>query len=181
MAPVKTFLGSDLESLSASLAIDTVARGYDKDLPVTSGYAGFSAISAITGAYAAYEAGQMRKLAYEHEAAMSEINAKQIEIESQFAIAGRTEALAETLALQNVMAAASGRAGGTLAQLAQTSIANLQKEKKRIKVTGEARKVATLMDVESTRAAGKTAARFGLLGATTELARGAAETSRFIS
>jgi len=165
------FLGSKLEG----------ATGFNKETPATSATAGFFAVSAITGAFAAYQAGQMRKLAYEHEAAMSEINARQIEIEAQFTIADQTEALAENLALQNVISAASGRAGGSIEQITQTSIANLEKEKKRIGVTGRARKVAALMDVESTRAAGETAAKFGLLGAATELTTGAAQTSRFIA
>ena len=139
------------------------------------------AISAVAGAFSAYQAGKMRKLAYEHEAAMVEINAKQIEITGMFLIADKTEDLANTLALQNVMAAASGRRGGSLENLEQTSIANLEEEKKRIKVTGRAKQVATLMESETRRAAGKAAATRGLLSGISELSTGVAEASKFIS
>ena len=140
------------------------------------------AISAVAGAFSAFQAGKMRKLAYEHEAAMAEINAKQIEVVGMFQIADKTEDLANTLALQNVIAAASGRrGGGSLEALEQTSIANLEEEKKRIKVTGRAKQVATLMDSATRRAAGKTAAASGLISAASELSTGVAEASKFIS
>lgn len=140
------------------------------------------AVGSIAGAFTAYQAGKMRQLAYEHEAAIAEINAKQIEVAGMFQIADRTEDLANTLALQNVIAAASGRSGGgSLQNLEQTSITNLEEEKKRIKVTGRAKQVSTLMDNTSKRAAGKTSARSGLLTGISELSTGAMEASQFIS
>jgi len=140
-------------------------------------------IGAVAGAFSAYEAGQMRKLAYEHEAAMAEINAKQIEIAGTFAIAEKTTDLANNLALQNVIAAASGRAvgEGSLQALEQTSVANLEADIKRIKVTGRAKQVATLMSGEAKRAAGKTAAAQGLLSGVTQLTTGTAQAARFIA
>ena len=140
-------------------------------------------IGAVAGAFSAYEAGKMRQLAYEHEAAVAEINANQIRIEGIFAIADKTTDLANTLALQNVMAAASGRVvgEGSLANLQQTSEANLEADIKRIKVTGRAKEVATLMDSETRRAAGKSAASQGLLSGVSQLTTGAAQASRYIS
>ena len=150
--------------------------------PATTAVGALGAIGAVASAFTAYEAGKMRKLAYEHEAAVAEINAKQIEIVGMFQIADKTEDLANTLALQNVIAAASGRqGGGSLENLEQTSISNLEEEKQRIKVTGRAKQVATLMDNASKRAAGKSAAKQGLLSAASELSTGTAEAARFIS
>ena len=141
-----------------------------------------TAISAITGAFSAYEAGKMRQLAYEHEAAIAEINAEQIRIEGVFTIADQTTELANTLALQNVMAAASGRVGGvgSLQNLQETSFSNFEADKKRIETTGRARQVSTLMDSATKRAAGKTAAKQGLLSGISQLTAGAAKTSQFI-
>lgn len=149
--------------------------------PATSFMAGSMAIGAIASAFSAWQAGEMQKLAYDHEAAMAEINAKQIEIEGQFLIADKTNALVESLALQNVMAAAGGRSGGSISNLAQTSVSNLKKDEARIKATGKARKVATLMGASSNRAAGKTAATQGLIGGVSELTKGAAETYGWIA
>lgn len=140
-----------------------------------------TAISSITSAYAAYEAGQMRQIAYDHEAAMAEINAKQIGIDAQFIMADKMDQLRSTLAMQNVVAAATGRAGGSIENLSQTSTANLKKEEKRIRLTGEAKRVATMMDAASARAAGETAASIGLLSGIATLTGGAAETARYIS
>ncbi len=142
--------------------------------------AGMYGISAITGAFMAYEAGQMKKLAYEHEAAMAEINAKQIGIEAQFVMADKYTELANTLAMQNVVAAATGRAGGTVDVLAQSSEAALRKEEERIRLTGKARSVATMMDAASSRAAGETAAQYGLLSGISSLVQGGAQAARFI-
>jgi len=148
---------------------------------ITTAVGALGAVGSVASAFTAYQAGKMRQLAYEHEAAVAEINAKQIEIVGIFQIADKTEELANILAIQNVVAAASGRTGGSLKALEQTSIANLEEEKKRIKVTGRAKQVATLMDSESRRAAGKSAAIRGLLSASSELSTGAAEASKFIT
>ena len=153
-------------------------------MPTTSSQTGaLYGIGAITGAFSAYEAGKMRQLAYEHEAAVSEINAKQIEIEGIFTIADKTTELANTLALQNVIAAASGRVvgEGSLKALEQTSEAALEADIKRIKTTGRAKQVATLMDSETRRAAGKTAASQGLIGGVTQLTTGLAKAGGFIT
>lgn len=143
--------------------------------------AGMYGISAITGAFMAYEAGQMKKIAYEHEAAMAEINAKQIGIEAQFIMADKYTELSNTLAMQNVVAAATGRAGGSIERLAETSATRLETEEKRIRLTGKAQSVATMMDVASSRAAGETAAQYGLLSGVSALATGGTQAARFIS
>ena len=141
------------------------------------------AVGSVAGAFSAYQAGQMQKLAYEHEAAVDEINANQIKIEGMFTIADKTTELANTLALQNVMAAASGRVvgEGSLKALEETSVSNLEADIERIKVTGRSKEVATLMASESQRAAGKTAAAQGLLSGASQLTTGAAVASRFIA
>lgn len=149
--------------------------------PATSNIvAGYSAVSAVTGAFMAYQAGQMQKLAYEHEAAMSEINAKQIGIDAQFMMADKENELANTLALQNVINAATGRSGGSVSAIAETSLANVKRDEERLRLTGKAKKVATMMDASASRAAGNTAAKYGLLGGVAELTKGGAEVSRFI-
>ena len=142
---------------------------------------GMFAISAVTSAYTAYEAGKMREIAYNHEAAMAEINAKQIGIDAQFIMADKMDQLRSTLALQNVVAAATGRAGGSIQNLAQTSTSNLKREEERIRLTGKAKSVATMMDAASARAAGKSATSMGLLSAVGEFTGGTAQASRFIS
>ena len=142
---------------------------------------GMFAISAVTSAFTAYEAGKMREIAYNHEAAMAEINAKQIGIDAQFIMADKMDQLRSTLALQNVVAAATGRAGGSIQNLTQTSTSNLKREEERIRLTGKAKSVATMMDAASARAAGKSAASMGLLSAVGEFTGGAAQASRFIS
>jgi hypothetical protein len=142
--------------------------------------AGMYGISAITGAFMSYQAGQMKKMAYEHEAAMAEINAKQIGIEAQFVMADKQNELANTLAMQNVVAAATGRAGGTVDVLAQSSEAALKKEEKRIELTGKARSVSTMMDAASSRAAGETAAQYGLLSGISSLVQGGTQAARYI-
>ena len=142
---------------------------------------GMYGIQAITGAFMAYEAGQMQKLAYEHEAAMAEINAKQIGIDAQFIMADKMDELADTLSLQNVIAAATGRAGGSVENLAQTSVSNLKKDEERIRLTGKSKQVATMMDAANARAAGSTAAKYGLLSRVSELTKGATQAARFIS
>ena len=141
------------------------------------------AVSAITGAFSAYEAGRMRQVAFEHEAAVSEINANQIKIQGMFTTADKTTDLANNLALQNVMAAASGRqiGEGSLKAIEDTSVSNLEADLKRLRVTGRAKEVATLMDSSTRRAAGKTAATQGLLSGVTQLTTGVAQASRFIS
>lgn len=151
--------------------------------PTSNFVAGATAIGAITGAFSAYQAGQMRKIAYEHEAAVAEINAKQIEIEGMFVIADKTTELANTLALQSVVASASGRVSGegSLQQIQATSEAALAKDVERIKVTGRAKQVATLMDSETKRAAGESAAAQGLLSGVSELTTGLAKAERFIA
>lgn len=143
--------------------------------------AGMYGVSAISGAFMAYEAGQMKKLAYEHEAAMAEINAKQIGIDAQFVMADKQNELANTLAMQNVIAAATGRAGGSVDVIAQSSEANLKKEEKRIQLTGEARSVATMMDAASSRAAGATAAQYGLLSGVNSLVQSGTQAARYLS
>lgn len=151
-------------------------------IPTTNIFAGASALSAITTAFTAFEAGKMRKIAFEHEAAMAEINAKQLEINAQFVIADKTTELAETLSLQNVIAAATGRTlgVGSLEAITATSISNLERTKKRIEVTGEARKVSSLMQSAAARASGEQAVKFGLLSSVQELIKGGLETARFI-
>jgi hypothetical protein len=149
--------------------------------PASTYMAGSMAISSIASAFSSWQAGQMQKLAYDHEAAMAEINAKQIQIEGQFLIADKTNALVESLALQNVMAAAGGRSGGSVSNLAQTSVANLKKDEARIKATGEARKVSTLMGASASRAAGQTAATQGLIGGISDLNKGVAEAYGWIA
>lgn len=142
---------------------------------------GMMAISAVTNAFTAYTAGKMKQIAYNHEAAMAEINAKQIGIDAQFIMADKMDQLRSTLALQNVVAAATGRAGGSISNLANTSIANLKKEEERIRLTGKAKSVATMMDAASARAAGASAAQMGLLSGTAELISGGAQAARYIS
>ncbi len=149
--------------------------------PTTNIVAGFQAVGAITGAFMAYQAGQAQKVAFEHEAAMAEINARQIGIDAQFIMADKETELANTLALQNVINAASGRSGGSVSAIAETSVSNVRRDEERIRLTGQARKVATLMDASSSRAAGSSAARFGLLSSVAELGKGAAQVSRFIT
>jgi len=151
-------------------------------IPTTT-YVGYAkGLGAITDAFMAYEAGQMKKLAYEHDAAMAEINAKQIGINAQFIMADKQEELAQTLALQNVMAAATGRGvGGSVSALTETSIANLKREEERIRLTGESRKVSTMMGASASRAAGKTAASMGLLGGFSELVKGGTEAARYLT
>lgn len=142
--------------------------------------AGMYGISAVTGAYMAYEAGQMKKLAYEHEAAMAEINAKQVGIDAQFVMADKYTELRNTLAMQNVVAAATGRAGGSIDRLAETSTARLEQEEKRIRMTGKAKSVSYMMDAASTRAAGDTAAAYGLLSGVSTFTQGAVNAARYI-
>lgn len=139
-------------------------------------------LGAITDAFMSYEAGQMKKLAYEHDAAMQEINAKQIGIDAQFVIADKENELAQTLALQNVMAAASGRSGGgSLSNITQTSVANLKRDEKRILQTAESKKVSQMMGASASRTAGKTAASTGLLGSISDLTTGFTKASKYIS
>jgi hypothetical protein len=151
-------------------------------IATTNIFAGASAISAITSAYTAFEAGRMRKIAFEHEAAMNEINARSLEIDAQFLIADKTSELAETLALQNVIAAASGRTIGVGSQriITEASISNLEQTKRRIEVTGKARSVSSMMQSSAARASGEQAAKFGLLSSFEELIKGGLETARFI-
>lgn len=139
-------------------------------------------IGAVIGAYNAYEAGKMRQLAFEHEAAVAEINAQQIKIEGMFNIASKTSELANNLALQNVMAAASGRVvgEGSLKALEKTSISNYGADIERIKVTGRAKKVATLMSSEASRAAGTSQATQGLISGISSLATGLTKASGYI-
>jgi len=158
------------------MATGTTAGGFTSNQ-----VGGMFAISAITSAFTAYEAGKMREIAYNHEAAMAEINAKQIGIDAQFIMADKMDELRSTLALQNVIAAATGRAGGSIENLAQTSVGNLKREEERIRLTGKAKSVATMMDAASSRAAGKSAAAMGLLSGVGELTGGAAQAARFIS
>jgi hypothetical protein len=151
-------------------------------IPTTNIFAGASAISAVTSAFTAFEAGRMRQVAFQHEAAMAEINARQLEINAQFFIADKTTQLAETLALQNVIAAATGRTigVGTQETITQASISNLEKTKRRIEVTGRAKEVGLLMQSAAARASGEQAAKFGLLSAFEELAKGGLQTAQFI-
>lgn len=142
--------------------------------------AGMYGISAIAGAYMSYEAGQMKKLAYQHEAAMAEINAKQVGIDAQFIMADKYTELTNTLAMQNVVAAATGRAGGSISRLAETSTARLEQEEKRIRMTGKAKSVSYMMDAASNRAAGDTAASYGLLNSVNTLIQGGIKTAGYI-
>ena len=142
------------------------------------GYA--TGIGAITDAFMAYQAGKMKKLAYEHEAAMAEINAKQIGINAQFVMADKTDELAQTLAMQNVMAAATGRkGGGSQTNITQTSIQNLKKEEQRMKLTNEGKRVSTLMGATAARAAGSTAATTGLISGVSALGTGLGEAAQY--
>lgn len=151
--------------------------------PTANIFAGLFAVNAITSAFSSYEAGQMQKVAFDHQAAMAVLNARQQEAEAQFFIADKQSELANNLALQNVIAAASGRQSGvgSLANLTETSISNLTKDIKRIETVGETRKVATLMESSFSRLSGESAAKFGLLSGATELSSGLLQASRFIS
>lgn len=143
-------------------------------------FAGYSsAIGAIGGAYAAYAAGKSRQLAYENEAAMAALNARQIEIDAQFMIADKTNELADNLALQQGVAAAQGRSGGSVDNLAATSISNLRKEESRLKTTGKLRSAGLMMESSINRASGKTAAAQGLMGGISELATGIGTTAKY--
>lgn len=133
---------------------------------------GAQALSAIAGAYSAYTAGKMQKYAYDHQAAMTEINAKQQEIEAQFMITDKQDQLSQNLALMNVMAAAGGRSGGSVANLAQTSTSNLNKDAERIKTTGKARSVSSLMTSQAYRSTGDYMNRKSLLEAGSGLTAG---------
>lgn len=155
--------------------------GYTAVTPTSNYIAGASAVGAITSAFSAWNAGQMQKNAYAHEAAMAEINARQVGIDAMFRTNEMQDELTYALSLQNVMAAAGGRSGGSVSNIAQTSQANLQKERKRLEAAAEGRKVASLMDASSKRAAGKTAASQGLLGGSAELLKGTFETQKWIS
>lgn len=141
-----------------------------------------STIASIANAYSAYEAGKMQQLAYEHEAAVAELNANQIRIDGMFTIADQTTELANNLALQNVIAAASGRVGGqgSLRNLAETSNKNFESNVNRIKATGKSKQVSALMSSQSSRIAGESAANRGLLKATSTLVTGLSEASKFI-
>lgn len=143
--------------------------------------AGVQGINSIASAFMAYEAGQMKKLAYEHEAAMEEINAKQVGIEAQFTMADKYDELTDTLAMQNVMAAATGRVAGSVDVLAQSSEAELKKEERKIRLTGKARSTAIMMGSASKRAAGKAAATTGLITGLGELVKGGTQVAKYIS
>lgn len=150
--------------------------------PTTNQFGALFAINAVTSAYTAFEAGKMRKIAYEHEAAVAEINAKQQEIEATFFIVDKQNELISNLAAQNVIAAATGRqpGAGSVEALTQTSISNLAKDTRRVEVTGESRKVAALMSSSFARSQGEVAEKFGLLSGVSSLTSGAVEASRFI-
>ena len=129
-------------------------------------------LNAVFGAFSAYQSGKMKQLAYEHEAAMSEINARMIENQAQFSIAEKESQLADTLAMQNVMSAAQGRKGGSVRDIAMTSRANLGRDAAKIKRKERAERVSTLMQTGTLRAAGKAQAATSLIGAATDLSSG---------
>jgi len=132
----------------------------------TATYTGYTkGIGAITGAFTSFMAGKMEKLAYNHQAAMAEIQAQQIDIDTSLMMADKTGELAKTLSLQNVMAAASGRSGGgSLEALQTTSRANLGREETRLKAAARSKKLNLMMDASTARLQGKAAAQEGLLG-----------------
>jgi hypothetical protein len=139
-----------------------------------------SAFSSIMSAYGAYEAGQMRQLAYNNDAAMAELNAKQVEIDATMTINERMHELSKTLALQNVLAAATGRAGGSVGNLQQTSLSNFRRDKEKIKVGSNVRKTQYMMQSRMARASGKSAAAMGLLNTEISLFGGAADVSQYL-
>ena len=143
-------------------------------------FAGYSsAIGAIGSAYSAYAAGKSRQLAYENEAAMAALNARQVQIDTQFVIADKMNELADNLALQQVVAAAQGRSGGSVANLAATSVSNFKKEEERLLKASKLRSTGLMMESEVNRASGKTAAASGLMGAVSELATGIGSTAKY--
>lgn len=138
-------------------------------------------LGAIFGAYTEYEAGKMRELAYNHKAAMAEINAKMIESETTLLMAEKSSKLRESLAMQNVIAAAQGRArGGSVSAIEQTSRARFAKEERRTRQMAKGKKVSELMSAGIDRATGKAAARQGLLRATTTGIGEGIEAARYI-
>lgn len=146
------------------------------------GYAGgISAIGSISSAFASYEAGKSRQLAYQHEAAMNALNARQVGIDAQFIIADKMNELTNNLAMQQVVAAAQGRSGGSVEALYKTSVSNFRKEEERLLKTGKARSASMMMESDISRATGKSAATAGLLGATSDLAAGLATTAKYFA
>ena len=137
-------------------------------------------IQTIAQAYQSYEAGRMKQMAFNHKAAMAELNAKQVGINAQFEMNDRINELRKTLALQNAISGATGRSGGSVEALAQTSIANMKRDEQRIMKTAELKKVAELMDVESLRAAGKSAKRAGILEGINQLISGGQQSASFL-
>ena len=157
-----------------------------QSIPINQGFStaniagGASAISTIANAYSAFEAGRLRQIAYDHQAVMAELNAKQREIDAIFAVSDRKEELAKTLALQNVIAAASGRSGGSLEAITQTSIAGIEKEKKRIELGVESRKISDMMRADSARFAGDSARSQSLIDSVSQLTTGLTSAYKFI-
>ena len=138
------------------------------------------ALNAIFSAFQAYQSGKMKQLAYEHEAAMADINAKMIENAAQFSIAEKEKQLADTLAVQNVMSAAQGRKGGSIQNIALTSKANLGKDIAKIERKARAEKVSTMMEAAGLRAAGKAASATSLIGTGVDLSSDLMTASRYL-
>lgn len=150
----------------------------------TSNIVGYSGIiSSIAGAYSSFEAGRIRKIAYEHEEALAELSAKQREIDATFLIADKEEELANILALQNVISAAGGKVGGVGSQeaIAATSLQNLGKERRRLELGVESRKISDLMRGQQARLAGEAQQRTSLIDSVTQLTQGITQARKFIS
>lgn len=138
-------------------------------------------VSSIFGAFNAYTAGQLRKAAYNHQAAMAEINAKMIDTETKLIMADKTQQLKESLAMQNVIAAAQGRAaGGTVSAIQQTSRAALAEEEERLRLQAKMKKVNLLTGAAVDRASGSVAASQGLISGAETLTEGFLKASEYI-
>lgn len=142
--------------------------------------AGASAIGTISSVFAGYEAGKMQELAYQNDAAMAELNARQIGINAQFIMADKYTELTNVLAMQSVMAVASGRSGGSVDAIRNTSIERLKKEEKRIRLTGNAQATVERGNASSSRAAANYQNSVSLLTAVGNTATGIQRTASFL-
>lgn len=152
-----------------------------KVAPTTSSLVGGAlVINAITSAYSSYEAGRMQEVAYHHKAVMDEINAKQIGIDAQFVMADEMDKLAKSLSIQNVIGAASGISGGSAENVTGSFLQDYKNKENRMKVTGNSKRIARMMDSKINRAAGKSAAKTGMMSGFIDLTSKGANAARYL-
>lgn len=173
-SPYITDKGNIANSYSSKLN-----KGGGSGLTATDYMGGLYMMSAVTSAFSTYMAGQQQKLAYKHQAAMAELQARQVEAQKKFAIADRIKELRDSIAEQQVMAVAQGRTGGSVDAVYNTSIANYERDKKMIEMGHDMQIAQHKGDAKVASATGNYAAKAGTFGATSDLISGGAKSAEF--